>query len=97
MITVTSPEKTKRIFLALWAYAYEIENDPLVPDSVYDKIAHSIDVNVSTGNKTLDIWFKRNFVADTGQWIHIHPGIERLKQIYNNITKGDNKCTVTIL
>lgn len=90
MITVTSPEKTKRIFVALWAYAYEIESDPLVPDSTYDKIAHSIDVNVKTDNKALDVWFKRNFVADTGQWIHIHPGLERLKQIYNNIKGGNN-------
>lgn len=87
-ITPQDSEKRKRIFIALWAYAYEVENDPLVPDGVYDSVSHSIDVSIPTDNPEMDEWFKKNFVADTGQWIHIHPGIKRLREIYKHITKG---------
>lgn len=84
-------EKRKRIQVALWAYAYEIMNDPIVPDGVYDGVSHSIDTSISTGDEEMDNWFKENFVADTGQWIHIYPHLDKLKKKYDLLQKVQKK------
>jgi hypothetical protein len=37
---------------------------------------------MSTGNKLLDRFFKREFAPHTGQWIHKHPELSKLKAMY---------------
>lgn len=80
-------EKRKRIQVSVWAYAYEIKNNPIVPDDVFDRVCGEIDLSINTGNKKMDNWFIKNFEPHTGQWIHKHPTKGRLQQIYQNITE----------
>ena len=78
-------EIRNRIRIALWAYAYEIKDDPLVTDQQFDDLALKIDLSATTGNDEMDEWFKENFNPYTGQWIHKHLGLDRLDDIYVSI------------
>jgi hypothetical protein len=78
-------ERRNRIRLSLFAYAYEYEDDSLVSDAEYDKLSYMIQPSVGTGNKALDRFFKREFAPHTGQWIHKHPELDKLKAIYYTI------------
>lgn len=75
-------ERQRRICVALWAYAYEYMSEPIVDDAKFDKTCQEIDVSISTENKEMDEWFKKEFSPDTGQWITKHPHLERLHQMY---------------
>jgi hypothetical protein len=75
-------ERRDRIRLSLFAYAYEYEDDSLTSDAEYDILSYKINKNVETGNKLLDRFFKREFEPHTGQWIHKHPELSKLKAMY---------------
>lgn len=75
-------ETHKRIKVALAAYAYEILNDSFMNDSEFDELAKSIDLNIATKRPDLDEWFKSNFQADTGMWIHNHPELDKIGKLY---------------
>ena len=75
-------EVKRRINVSLWAYAYEVENDSLVSDNIYDMECLKINLKISTGNKKLDRFFRKEFDPDTGSWVHDHPGIDRIQEIY---------------
>ena len=83
--TEVQREIQMRINVALWAYAYEIEDDPMVDDGKFDKVCGEIDVDFPTGHKVMDKWFKDNFDPYTGQWIHKHPDIAGIQSIYNRL------------
>lgn len=73
-----------RIQVAMAAYSYEIDNNPIMPDWTFDKLAREIDVNVDTSyegrdNSEIDKWFKYNFDPSTGMWIHKHPDLEGIR------------------
>ena len=78
----TEIEVWKRIRVAVWAYAYEIANNPIASDAEYDKLAASVDLSVSTSRPDLDDWFRKNFQPHTGQWIHHHPELHFIRRIY---------------
>lgn len=78
-------ETRNRIMLSLYAYAYEFENTSLVSDNEYDKLSYLIDITKKTGNKKLDKFFVEHFNPCTGQWIHKHPELDKLKQRYNRL------------
>ncbi|MEC4629921.1 hypothetical protein VSS86_19560, partial [Bacillus safensis] len=75
-------ERRRRIRVALWAYAYEIADNPMVDDATFDEEAKKIDVQVSTGNTKLDLWFRKNFSAFTGSWVRQHPELHKLAALY---------------
>jgi len=75
-------ERHRRILVAIWAYAYEIADDPLVSDAVFDYEAAQIDPTVSTGRSRLDEFFATEFSPDTGQWVHKHPHPNKLAYHY---------------
>ena len=79
-------EKRKRINVALWAYAYEIMDDPLVPDERYDRVSREINPAVLTGHAVLDAFFREEFSPDTGMWIHAHPEWRGFRRIYERLT-----------
>jgi len=82
--SVVERERHRRIKLSIWAYAYEIENKPLVDDLTFDTECLKSDPAVQTGR--LDDWWQNNFNPSTGMWIHNHPelgGIERLYERWN--------------
>ena len=81
-------ERRLRIRLAVAAYAYEKRNDSIMSDSEFDKLCTQVDLSVDTGNTKLDSWFKKNFDPSTGQWIHKHPDLLKIRYLYENHYKG---------
>ena len=77
-------ERRRRIKLAIWAYAYEIENDSIVTDEIFDKESYLVDESIKTGNKKLDDFFVNEFEPCTGSWIHQHPELDKIRKIYND-------------
>lgn len=80
--TPAEKETHRRIKIAVWAYAYEIANDPIVSDAVFDVAAYQINLSLDTGMPHLDGWFRKHFKPFTGQWIHNHPQLDRIREIY---------------
>jgi hypothetical protein len=76
-------ETRKRIKLAVYAYAYEFESDSLVSDGEFDELALQINPDISTRRSDLDEFFRMKFGSHTGQWIHSHPELEKIKGIYH--------------
>ena len=75
-------ERWKRIKLSIAAYAYEFENQPIMSDRRFDKIAEGIVRGMDTGNAILDRFFDQVFTPMTGMWIHKHPELGGIQQIY---------------
>ena len=86
-----SQEIRNRNKLSVYAYAYEYLNHSVVSDSQFDKLASEINPSVSTGNETLDKFFKNHFIPDTGMWIHKHPQLDGIKYLYNTYYKDKTK------
>jgi len=80
-----NPETRNRIRVAVAAYAYEFENDPIMSDAEFDKLAESIDTETATGNPDLDHFFWTFFSPITGMWVREHPEIDGLRRIYQTI------------
>lgn len=79
-----SPEeqqRRQRIKVAAYAYAYELESRPLVSDATYDAEAAKIDPFAMTGHAELDWFFLNEFEPYTGQWVHKHPELHKLKRV----------------
>ena len=85
-------EIKNRIRLSVYAYAYEFMNDSLVDDAEFDRLSQEIDLSITTGNKAMDSFFAREFVADSGMWIRKHPNLKRVKELYENFYRKGRKC-----
>jgi hypothetical protein len=75
-------ERRNRIRLSVAAFAYEFESDSIMSDGDFDALAQTIDVTMATGNERMDMFFREQFSPHTGQWIHDHPELDRLRIIY---------------
>jgi hypothetical protein len=84
----TEVETRRRILLSLWAYAYEFEDDSLVPDHIFDSESKKVDLKIKTNNSKMDKWFAKSFDPSTGMWIKDHPELDKIKEIYNRIKNG---------
>lgn len=84
-------ERRNRIRLSLAAYAYEFASDPIMTDAEFDSLALKINKEVKTGNEILDNFFINVFEPHTGQWIHNHPELDKLKNLYQRYKKGFKK------
>jgi hypothetical protein len=85
-------ERRNRIRVAVWAFAYELMNDTLVPDEVFDRVALQIDPKMPTGNLTLDKFFAAHFDPSTGMWVRRHPDLKGLAKAYARIKKETAEC-----
>lgn len=81
-------ETRRRIMVAVWAYAYEFEDETVVPDAHFDAECRLINPSISTTRPDLDMFFRTNFHPDTGMWIHKHPELHKVKDTYNRYYKG---------
>lgn len=81
-------ERRRRILLSVAAYSYEFEDDSIITDGEFDRLALSIDPSISTGHKKLDKFFKNKFDPSTGQWIHDHPERSQVRALYLRMYKG---------
>lgn len=82
-------ETRRRIKLAIWAYAYEFEDHSIVTDTVFDVESYQVNLNIETDRLDLDYWFRANFQPCTGMWIHKHPDLSRVKELYERFFKHD--------
>lgn len=71
--TPIEAERQRRICVAVWAYAYEYLSTSIVSDAKFDKTCKEINVDLKTGHKIMDKWFKEKYHPDTGSWIGEHP------------------------
>jgi hypothetical protein len=65
------------------AYAYEFRDTSIISDAEYDKLSLEVDLSVDTRRPDLDKFWRENFSPSTGQWIHKHPELDRLSQLYD--------------
>jgi hypothetical protein len=80
-----SYQRWVRIKLALAAYAYEFENRSIMSDGEFDLLSLDVDVTVFTGHALLDAFFLTEFQPCTGMWIHKHPELDKLKNLYKRL------------
>lgn len=80
-------ERRRRIKLAVAAYAYEFKDAEIISDAEFDKMCLEVNVKVDTGNKIMDGFFKKHFDSSTGQWIHKHPELDKIAQLYERFYK----------
>lgn len=72
-------ETRLRILLTLAAYAYEFEPDYVFcSDADYDYGCKMVDCRIETDRPDLDLFFRNEFHADTGQWIRKHPELDKV-------------------
>ena len=76
-------ERCRRIRVSVWAYAYEVMSVSLVSDHMFDSQCRLVDGCINTGNAKLDHFFRTEFNAHTGMWIHKHPDLEGVRKLYN--------------
>lgn len=86
-------ERRNRIQLAIAAYAYELDSNSIMSDGEFDALCKKIQPEVSTIEQRhtpeeirrytkLDKFWREEFSPHTGQWIHKHPELVRVRQIY---------------
>lgn len=82
-------ERRRRILVSVAAYAYEIQNEPLISDHAFDHYAEQIDVSIDTGRPDLDAFFRAEFSPMTGMWIRNHPELDKIevtwRRYYHNV------------
>lgn len=88
--TAVEQERRNRILLSIAAYAYEIENDPVMGDSDFDALAFEIKPEVLTGHPVLDEFFQTEFSPSTGMWIRKHPEIESVANRLHTLRRSLN-------
>lgn len=96
MVNHIEVERRRRIRLSLAAYAYEFDNNSIMSDADFDKLALQIKPELSTIEeyqlpeqkdryRLLDKFFQDEFQPDTGQWVHKHPELNKLANLYKKL------------
>lgn len=75
-------ETRNRIRLAIAAYAYEVRNTSIMTDHEFDRLAQSIRPRMGTCHPLLDEFFITRFSPMTGMWIHHHPELRRIAELF---------------
>ena len=81
--TTEEIERRRRIQLSVAAYAYEIAGHPVMDDFAFDQLAYRIDKRVMTGHPVMDEFFLFCFSPMTGMWIHDHPELSRIAELFS--------------
>lgn len=56
-------------------------------DDTWNKLAHSIRPEISTGNEKVDEFFRTVFEPYTGSWITKHPELDKLNELHLRLQK----------
>ena len=75
-------ERRLRIKLAIAAFAYEYKDVSIISDAEFDKMCIQVNKKIDTGNKMMDNYFINHFDPSTGQWIHKHPELKKIENLY---------------
>lgn len=100
VLNTPTRERWLRIRLSVAAYAYEFESTSIISDEEFDRLAKEVDPTVSTIEKyhkgeqrkrykALDRFFQNHFSPHTGQWIHKHPELDRVRFWYERLHKKE--------
>ena len=91
MIDGINEEIRNRILVAVYAYAYELEEHSIVDDFTYDELSRKIKPEVDTGNEVMDKFFRTKFMPDSGMWIRYYPTKEfgKLITLYDRYFSPD--------
>ncbi len=73
-----------RIQISVAAYAYELRNDPIMSDQIFDWLAVRVSRRLGTCHPIMDEFFATQFSPMTGMWIHNHPELDGIERIYDN-------------
>lgn len=92
---IEAAERKRRIQVSLWAYAYEFENVSMVDDATFDREARLINPSIETGHERLDEFFREHFDPSTGMWVHNHPQLAKLRQLYQRLAINSVKSYTT--
>jgi len=87
-------EIRRRTQVAVWAYACEIKDDPMVSDAIYDQTARLINPQIHTGDEKYDRFFEQEFSPNTGMWIHQFPTTEYLEIYYSAWKRLSNQSSI---
>jgi hypothetical protein len=87
MLPTTNNEIRNRIKLCVAAYAYEVENESIMPDAEFDALAKKINKDKRTGKPRLDLFFRLHFDPSTGVWIRLHPELDKIRFLYERYYK----------
>lgn len=74
-------ERRNRIRISIFAFAYEVKDNPLISDHDFDKLCLEIKPKIKT-NYLLDDFFLNEFDPCTGSWIHNHPELAKIEELY---------------
>ncbi len=77
-------EIRRRIRLSIAAWAYEHFNESFMSDEEFDRESRLVDLSIDTGDGRMDKFFRANFNADTGMWVHKHPDKDKLNRLWVN-------------
>lgn len=86
--TTAEVERRNRIQVSVAAFAYELMGESIMTDDEFDALARSIRPEVMTGRFNLDAFFLSRFSPDTGMWIHQHPELAKIEQLYHDYYRG---------
>ena len=75
--------RRSRIKIAVAAYAYTYST-PIMSDQTYDRLSQQIHKtrNIATGHHRLHRIFQRHFDPYTSLWIHDHPHLRQIQDLY---------------
>lgn len=88
LLSEPAKERRNRIRLCVAAYAYENDLKPTMNDGEYDLLSAKINPAVKTGNALLDVFFAKEFSPYTSMWIHLHPELDKLKELHQRLCYG---------
>lgn len=77
-----------RIKLAAAAYAYEIEDNPIMSDEDFDLGCSMVDLSIETTRPDLDAFFQDCFDPSTGIWIHHHPELDKVAALVQRLRQS---------
>lgn len=86
--TPVEHEVRRRIVIAVAAYAYEIKDTPILSDHSFDMIAQRINPRMGTCHPIIDEFFASRFSPMTGMWIHDHPELAKIADLYKRYYTG---------
>lgn len=82
-------EVRRRIQVSVAAYGYEFENKSVMLDRHWDEMAQQINPQMGTCHPLIDEFFATEFSPMTGMWIHKHPELGRIKELFENYYRAN--------
>jgi len=77
-------ERRNRIRISIAAYAYEFKGRSIMTQFDYDELSDRIHPEANIGDET-DEFFRDQYLPYETNWIHWHPKLEQIEQLYKSL------------